>query len=655
MAINNFRQPMPNTIEELDDIGLEGIRNNFEAIFRALNFGLSASAADIAAILAAFATAGYLKTTAEGVLSVLAPPIPVTEGGTGTITTFTSGSIIFAGPNGVYAQNNTKLFWDDTNFRLGVGTNSPQGPFHVQSDDAAIIERTDSSSAFAVYRPISTVTGQVSVLFQLKDSVPNRREYGRISGEIVDNNGITRTGDLVFQPAFNGSFGTERMRITGAGLVGIGTSGHSGPQSQLHIAAGSATANTAPLQLTSGPVETTPRAGVIEFTTDDFFATITTGPTRKAFVLDNGSRLTSGRVPFATTNGRLIDDSDLTFATDTLTATKIIGTTSIKVGDGSAAAPSYGFTSNAFDGFYWASTGNVIYSGQASACIKFSSGITIRSAGTLAWAATDNAQFGTPDTDIQRAGAAKLNLTNTSTTGVGLDFSTDALLKIRTRAQTGDAKLSALLVPPAGTTAAGTAPLKLTSGTNMTTAEAGAVEFTTDDFFATITTGAARKAFILDDGARLTSGKIPIATTNGRLIDSTVDLLTAGGIPSRAGSGRSAAQTAAVASVSTYTVGAADKTFYVSANVLVTTSTLHNFTVTCAYTDESNTARTLTLNFSQLTGAFVTAITNATGAGPYEGVPVHIRCKASTTITIATTGVFTTVTYNVEGSILQIN
>jgi len=77
---------------------------------------------------------------------------------------------------------------------------------------------------------------------------------------------------------------------------------------------------------------------------------------------------------------------------------------------------------------------------------------------------------------------------------------------------------------PAGTTAGGTAPLKFTSGTVMTTAEAGAIEFTTDDFFATITTGAARKAFVLDDGARLTSGKSPVATTNGRLIDSILSL-----------------------------------------------------------------------------------------------------------------------------------
>lgn len=117
--------------------------------------------------------------------------------------------------------------------------------------------------------------------------------------------------------------------------------------------------------------------------------------------------------------------------------------------------------------------------------------------------------------------------------------------------------------------------------------------------------------------------------------------------------GRATAQTAANTSVVTFTP-AADGTFIVSANVLVTTSTLHNFTVTCAYTDEGNTARTITMPFSVLAGTFVTAITNASGTVPYEGIPIHIRVKASTAITVATAGTFTTVTYNVEGVIQQL-
>lgn len=44
----------------------------------------------------------------------------------------------------------------------------------------------------------------------------------------------------------------------------------------------------------------------------------------------------------------------------------------------------------------------------------------------------------------------------------------------------------AKLIPPAGTATAGTAPLKLTSGTNLTTAELGAIEFDGTNFYATV-------------------------------------------------------------------------------------------------------------------------------------------------------------------------
>jgi hypothetical protein len=125
-------------------------------------------------------------------------------------------------------------------------------------------------------------------------------------------------------------------------------------------------------------------------------------------------------------------------------------------------------------------------------------------------------------------------------------------------------------------------------------------------------------------------------------------------IPAVYGTGRVTGQTAAVASVAAFTVGGADASFLISANVLITASVTHSFSVTCTYTDEGGTSRVLTLNFSQLTGTFVTTLTNILGASAYEGVPVHIRAKAATSITIATTGTFTSVTYNVEGRITQL-
>ena len=148
-----------------------------------------------------------------------------------------------------------------------------------------------------------------------------------------------------------------------------------------------------------------------------------------------------------------------------------------------------------------------------------------------------------------------------------------------------------------------------------------------------------------------------LLVTSAGLASKYNNINTAGwGVPAIYAASRSTAQTAAVASVSTYTVGAADGSFLVSMNCLVTTSTTHSFTLECAYTDEGNTARTVTLNVQQLGGTIITTITDTTGAGPYEGIPIHIRCKASTSITLRTqaAGTYTTVTFNVEGIIQQL-
>lgn len=124
--------------------------------------------------------------------------------------------------------------------------------------------------------------------------------------------------------------------------------------------------------------------------------------------------------------------------------------------------------------------------------------------------------------------------------------------------------------------------------------------------------------------------------------------------PTISSNNRVSAATSAQSSISTITVGAADKSFIVSANINVTTSTTHSFTMTCTYTNESNNSVTLTEAFTQVTGStLLTAITNITGAGSYEGLPFHIRAKAGSTITWATTGTFTSVTYNAEGIITQ--
>ena len=50
--------------------------------------------------------------------------LPVSRGGSGTSSSFTPGSVLFAGPGGQYYQDNPNLFWNDSLNRLAIGTNS---------------------------------------------------------------------------------------------------------------------------------------------------------------------------------------------------------------------------------------------------------------------------------------------------------------------------------------------------------------------------------------------------------------------------------------------------------------------------------------------------------------------------------------------------
>jgi hypothetical protein len=57
--------------------------------------------------------------------------LPVANGGTNA-STFTAGSVVFAGSGGTYTQDNSGLFWDNTNKRLGVNDNTPGGIMEIR-------------------------------------------------------------------------------------------------------------------------------------------------------------------------------------------------------------------------------------------------------------------------------------------------------------------------------------------------------------------------------------------------------------------------------------------------------------------------------------------------------------------------------------------
>jgi hypothetical protein len=92
------------------------------------------------------------------------------------------------------------------------------------------------------------------------------------------------------------------------GIIGIGTSS---PTAKLHIAAGSATANTAPLKLTSGTLMTTPEDGAIEYGSGHLYFTISS--TR--YQLDGAAigTGTSGRVTYWNGSTTVTSDSNFLY------------------------------------------------------------------------------------------------------------------------------------------------------------------------------------------------------------------------------------------------------------------------------------------------------------------------------------------------------
>jgi hypothetical protein len=82
-----------------------------------------------------------------GLTTHVSGTLPVTNGGTGTATAFTAGSVVFSGASGVFSQNNANFFWDNTNARLGIGNAAPATRVHLtQPDNTSPAIRITNSS-----------------------------------------------------------------------------------------------------------------------------------------------------------------------------------------------------------------------------------------------------------------------------------------------------------------------------------------------------------------------------------------------------------------------------------------------------------------------------------------------------------------------------
>jgi hypothetical protein len=221
----------------------------------------------------------------------------------------------------------------------------------------------------------------------------------------------------------------------------------------LVLRTGSATAGTAPVKLVSGTLLTAPEAGAVEFLTDDLLFTISTGTARKRLALCD-SALTSGRVPFATTNGRLLDSANLTYAD----ATAALGLT-------------------------------LSQSARTALTVTNSSANAAGEAGTAATTGAGTVFFGTGSSASSKVAGGMVYTAD----AIPLTLWTNGLRRVTVTGADGLVGVgvtgaTAVLHLKAGSATANTAPLKINSGTVMATPEDGCIEYNGTKWYSTIST-----------------------------------------------------------------------------------------------------------------------------------------------------------------------
>lgn len=160
--------------------------------------------------------------------------LPVTRGGTGA-STFTAGSVVFAGASGVYSQKNTNFFWDDSNNRLGVGTSAPAVTLSLSATDAILIPvgtQAQRPTGAAGYIRFNTTTtsfegydGTAWGGFGSTGTVTSVNVSGGTTGLTYSGGPITGSGTITMSGTLavaNG--GTGVTTSTGSGNVVLSTS-----------------------------------------------------------------------------------------------------------------------------------------------------------------------------------------------------------------------------------------------------------------------------------------------------------------------------------------------------------------------------------------------------------------------------------------------
>jgi hypothetical protein len=176
------------------------------------------------------ATNVWSVTTIGSISSGLTGVLPVANGGTNTSTAFTTGSVVFAGASGTYTQDNSGLFFDNTNKRLylNIGANIGSGKDGVDAPMAI-----QSNSSGRVFSAIGRNTSASNITYLFFENNADSVMAGLdIRNDRFAFNSYDKQGIRFQISEFHNSTPLEKMRLTYEGRLGIGITA---PTEILHV------------------------------------------------------------------------------------------------------------------------------------------------------------------------------------------------------------------------------------------------------------------------------------------------------------------------------------------------------------------------------------------------------------------------------------
>jgi len=160
---------------------------------------------------------GQLSLT-DGVTGTL----PVANGGTGTATAFTAGSVVFSGASGVYTQNNANFFWDNTNKYLGIGTLAPTTRLTILSTAGGTVPSGTLPTGTDLY-VVGADSGQTRIT---QDSFASYVAFtGRRADGTAASPSAVQSGEVISQFTGRG-YGTSQWAAASTGLLQIQAEGN---------------------------------------------------------------------------------------------------------------------------------------------------------------------------------------------------------------------------------------------------------------------------------------------------------------------------------------------------------------------------------------------------------------------------------------------